>query len=163
MANKRAVLFTCILIAASSFSPAQAEEGAFHRQASFAYNFTLQDLSGNPVSLSSYRGRQPVILFFWTVSCLYCRTGLKKLEALYPQLVKEGWEVLAINAGEPAYRVENFLKKNPFSFKVLLDKDADVSFAYGIFGVPTYAIIDQAGQVSFQDNYFPEKDYQVLR
>ncbi len=38
-----------------------------------APDFKLQDTNGGLVMLSSYKGKQPIILFFWTTWCPYCR------------------------------------------------------------------------------------------
>jgi len=127
-----------------------------------APDFRLQDLKQGTVTLSSYEGNQPVILFFWTTWCPYCRQELKKLNSLYPQLAKDGWELLAINIQEPSYRVENFTQSFNLSFKVLLDKEAAVSGSYGIFGVPTYVFINKQGYISLEEHFFPEEKYKKL-
>ena len=43
-----------------------------------APNFALKDLNNNAVTLSSFRGKQAVILFFWTTWCPYCRIEINK-------------------------------------------------------------------------------------
>jgi peroxiredoxin len=128
-----------------------------------AADFILQDLQQNVVILSSYQGKQPVVLFFWTTWCPYCRQELLSLNELSPQLVKQGCEVLAINVEEPAYRVGNFIKKYGIHLRVLLDKDAQVSwYSYGILGVPTYFLVNKKGDIVFNGNHFPKERYQEL-
>lgn len=127
-----------------------------------AQDFTLSDIQQNTITLSSYRGKQPVILFFWTTWCPFCRRELKELNSRYLTLVKEGWEVLAIDVGEPLNKVVNFIKGYELGFKVLLDKDTTVAYDYDILGVPTYIIVDKAGNVVFVDHYFPYTEYKNL-
>ncbi|MCX5703901.1 MAG: TlpA disulfide reductase family protein [Candidatus Omnitrophica bacterium] len=127
-----------------------------------AQDFILKDLNQNTVILSSYKNKQPVLLFFWTTWCPYCRGELKVLNGIYPELTKEGWEVFAIDVDEPAYRVESFLESYGLIFKVLLDKDAAVMESYGLFGVPTYVLVDKEGYIVFKDHYFPKGEYKKL-
>ncbi len=129
-----------------------------------AVDFTLEDLQGNKISLTSYKDKQPVVLFFWTTWCPFCRQELKSLSQRYPELVKEGWELLAINVGEPAQKVDNFIKNyGGLSFKVLLDKNMDVADAYNLLGVPTYILINKKGDIVFHDPSFPKEKYKELK
>ena len=126
---------------------------------SLAPDFILPDTEHNLVTLSSYRDRQAVILFFWTTWCPYCRRELKSLNDKYPQLQKDNVELLAINIGEPAYRVENFIGIHSLNFKVLLDKDTDVAYSYDILGIPTYVFLNKQGDIAFRNNYLSQDEY----
>ena len=126
-----------------------------------AVNFSILDLEGKPVSPFDYKDK-PVILFFWTTWCPFCRAELRELQNIYPELVKEGWGLFAINIGESGYKIDNFLKRYFISFQVLLDTDANVAKAYKIIGVPTYILIDKKGYIVFKDNYFPKNTYKKL-
>lgn len=144
------IWLTVILISALSVACMQAQE------VKPAPDFKLRDLKDNTFVLSSYKDRQPVILFFWTTWCPFCRRELKILNDKYPELVKNSLEAFAINIEEPVYKVENFIKVYNLKFKVLLDTDADVAQAYGVVGIPTYVIVDKKENIVFQDNYFPD-------
>ena len=126
-----------------------------------APQFNLLDLKGNKINLSDFKDK-PVILFFWTTWCHFCRKELKVLKDIHPDLRKEGWELLAINIGESSYKVDNFLKNYALTFKVLLDQDTAVVRAYDILGVPAYILIDQKGEIVFKGHYFPEDSYKDL-
>jgi len=126
------------------------------KAANLAIDFKLQDSENNTISLSDYKGKQPVILFFWTTWCPYCRKEIKEIENAYSQLTKDGWVVLNIDVGEPAYKVENFIRANDIKLKVLLDKDTQVASDYEILGVPTFIIINKEGSIIFRDNFFPQ-------
>src|SRR3989338_157237 len=152
--NGKILLFTICIFLITNYT--------FAEEPVLAPDFKLKDLSQHTVVLSSYRDKQPVILFFWTTWCPFCRRELRELNNRYPALVKEGWEVLAIDVGEPLSRVVNFVKDYELTFKVLLDKDTTVANDYGILGVPTYIIVDKAGNVVFDDHYFPHTEYKNL-
>jgi peroxiredoxin len=125
------------------------------RRKSVAFDFKLEGLSRKTYTLASFRDKQPVVLFFWTIRCDYCRQEFKMLKELYPQLVKEGWALLAIDILDSRPRVERFAKAYNLPFEVLLDKDAMVAYIYSVISVPTYVIIDKKGNDVFYDNYFP--------
>lgn len=127
-----------------------------------APNFQLKDLAGNVITLSEYKGKQEVLLFFWTTWCPYCRKGLKVLNEKHAQLSKDGVEILAINVNEPAGKVDSFVKNYALTFKTLLDLDADVAMAYKLLGFPTYMIVDRKGYIRSTGYSFPEEEYKAL-
>jgi len=124
-------------------------------------DFSLPDLENKQVSLSDFRG-QPVILIFWTSWCPFCRKELATLNTMYPELTKGGVKILAINAGESAAKVKSFIEHHNLLYKVLMDSDIEVSKSMGVFGVPTYILINKNGDIVFQDNYFPQQEYKKL-
>jgi len=126
-------------------------------QNALAQEAALKDLEGRPVALSSYKGK-PVILFFWTTWCPYCRQELKTLNLQAAQLAREGIVVLGVNVNEPVSRVQNFFKGYQLNFRMLLDNQGSLADKYDLVGVPTYVFLDREGKVvskphSFPDNY----------
>lgn len=126
-----------------------------------AANFSLPDLNNKQVSLSDFKDK-PVILLFWATWCPYCRQAIKTLNNMSAELKKTGLEVLLIDVGETAAKVESFIKYYNLTFRVLLDKDTQVSESYSILGVPTYIIIDRDSRIRYEGNSFPEKEYKSL-
>lgn len=122
-------------------------------------DFSLKDLDGNKITLSHFRNKKPVLLFFWTSWCFFCRGELNNLNRIYPQLQSEDIEVLAINIQESKAKVERFLRRSPVAFKVLLDSDAEVAYSYALIGVPTFVLVNKRGEIVFQDNLFPQNTY----
>ncbi|MFH1398275.1 MAG: TlpA disulfide reductase family protein [Candidatus Omnitrophota bacterium] len=129
---------------------------AFSGEAMPAPDFNLSDLDNKSFTLSSYKGRQSVILLFWTTWCPYCRGELKTINQMSEDLKNKKMEVLAINIGESLPVVSKFIKSLNFTYPVLLDQNARVAKSYGVFGVPTYVIIDDQGNIFRQENYFPK-------
>ncbi|MFA5410390.1 MAG: redoxin domain-containing protein [Candidatus Omnitrophota bacterium] len=127
-----------------------------------APDFKLQDTYQDIVALKDYKGEQPVLLFFWTTWCPFCERELSVLNNAYQNLVKDGIELLAINAGELPDTVTNFIQDFNLAYRVLLDRDTGISSAYGVVGVPTYVLVDKAGNIVFKDNYFPQREYKAL-
>lgn len=125
-----------------------------------AEDIILKDLNGSSVNISGYKGR-PVIIFFWTTWCHFCRDEIKALNRKYNQIEKEGITVFAINVSEPEYKVQRFFKDYALNFKVLLDKDGLAADRYDIIGVPTYIFLNKSGRVISSENRLPA-DYKSL-
>jgi peroxiredoxin len=123
-------------------------------KAALASDIIVNDLNGQAVNISSYQGK-PVILFFWTTWCPYCRVELKKLNQGYAQMAKEGIVVLGVNVSEPEYKVRRFFKGYLLNFRMLLDKYGLLADKYSLLGVPTYIFLDKAGKVTLQAQSLP--------
>ena len=126
-----------------------------------APDFTLLDLEDKQFSLSDSRGK-PLILFFWTTWCPYCRKELGLLDEMSAELSESGIGMFAINAGESSDKVSRFIASFPVSFRILLDTDYEVARAFGVAGVPTYILVNKEGNVVFSDNQFPQRGYKGL-
>lgn len=114
-----------------------------------AYDFTLQDLDGNSVSLSDLHGR-PVILNFWATWCGPCRIEMPELQAAYEARQDDGLVILALDQQEQADIVrEFFYGQMGLTFTPLLDSEGAVSDSYGANRVlPTTFFINPAGEVT---------------
>jgi len=111
-----------------------------------APDFTLKDLKGNQVTLKNLKGRV-VFLNFWATWCPPCRVEMPSMERLYQELKDKGLVMLAVDMQESEKLVKEFFKEFNLSFTALLDLDGDISFLYGIRGIPTTYIIDREGKI----------------
>lgn len=127
-----------------------------------APDFQLQDTRQDIVTLSSYKNKQPVILLFWASWSPFCQKELSVLNDMYAGLIKEGIEVLSINSGESPDKVDDFIRNYNLAYRVLLDKDTQASGLFQTKGFPTYVLIDEKGNIVFQDDYFPYTEYKDL-
>jgi peroxiredoxin len=141
----------------SALSPDTSTESA-----GLAPDFKLPDLSGKFHTLNEYKGKQPVLLFFWTTWCPFCQVEIKKISGRAGELVNAGIEVLTINTGEPMERVSRFMQNRKINLKTLLDEDTSVSSSYGVLGVPTFYIADKQGKILFEGNKFPENYKELI-
>lgn len=158
MAKKKISFWAaCILVFSLFCGCASAQE-----KPAAAKDFTLKGLDNSSFTLSAYRDKEPVLLFFFTTWCPFCRKELKALSGRYQQVVKEGIVIAVIDVQESAAKIESFAKSNEFSFPILLDSDGEVAQSYGILGIPTYFLIDKKGIVQFEGNSFPDEEYKRL-
>ena len=75
-----------------------------------APDFKLKDVYQSTVDFSTFKGKQPVVIFFWGVWHPDSANELQMLNDAYAGLTDDGIEVLAINAGDSADDVEDFIK-----------------------------------------------------
>lgn len=127
-----------------------------------APDFKLQDIYKNEYKMSNYKNKQAVILFFWTTWCPYCRKELTTLNTRYLELVRQGFELLAIDVGESSDKVDQAIKKYSLSFKVLLDKTTSVAESYNVMGVPSYFVVDKKGNIVATEHTYPEAKIKEL-
>ena len=127
-----------------------------------AADFNLYDLNGEMVSLSDFKGKKQLMLFFWTTWCPHCRTQIRSLNKLTEELKGKDVIILAINTGENSGRIKAFLGRHPISSAILLDRDTGVARNYNVVGVPTFVIVDLDGSIKFHDNCLPRNFEELL-
>ncbi len=112
-----------------------------------APDFELNDLSGKTVTLEQFIGEKIVILEFWATWCGPCRMTMQAVHNTREKFKNKGVEVLSVNQAENPEKVRQFVETRDLKLWVLLDRDNEVSRAYGVMGIPTMFVIDKAGVV----------------
>ncbi len=108
-----------------------------------APDFTLNNMNGQQLSLSDYRG-QKVFLNFWASWCPPCRQEMPYMQKLHEEYGEEV-VILAVNVGESKSTAANFMMQNDLSFPVLLDNSKDTARNYLVRGIPSSYFLDQNG------------------
>ena len=123
-----------------------------------APDFQLEDLEGQSISLSDFRGK-PVLINFWATWCPPCRDEMPYLQQIYEEWSGKGLVVLAIDIGESPSKVKEFLQSQELSLPVLLDAKENVAREYNITGIPTTFFIDKDGTIQVKlIGAFPSKE-----
>jgi peroxiredoxin len=112
-----------------------------------APDFTLADLRGEPIQLSSLRGQKVVVLDFWATWCGPCRMAMPGLQQIHDELAKDGIELVSVNQGEKAEQVRSFIERKKYTFRTVLDGDGAVGDRYGVRALPTVVVVDKQGKV----------------
>lgn len=117
-----------------------------------APDFELPDMNGQPVKLSSFRGKT-VVLNFWTKTCQPCLKEMPALQDLGKIAKQRGNVVLvtiSTDAGPDAVRetLQVVMNGEEPSFPVLFDPDLEVvKDKYGTSLYPETWIIDPQGYI----------------
>jgi thiol-disulfide isomerase/thioredoxin len=111
-----------------------------------APNLQLHDLTGNPVSLSDYQG-QVVLVNNWATWCPPCRQEMPILDAYYRDHRHQDFVIVAIDAGDAADLVADFVNRYGMSFQVWLDPSSSALNSFRNNYLPSSYLIDKEGQV----------------
>jgi thiol-disulfide isomerase/thioredoxin len=106
------------------------------------------DMRGNPVSLTTLKGKT-VLLDFWATWCPPCRADSPALEKLNKKYGDKELAIISLSVNEERDVVEKFIKEHPHDYPVVLTAEADVPRPYQVRVIPTYVVIDQDGKVTF--------------
>ena len=127
-------------------------------------DFELEDINGNKVKLSDYRG-QIVFLNFWGTWCPPCRAEMPHMEAIHQEYAEKGVVMLGVSstalelrsgtdAEKAKKQVKDYVDNEGYTFTFALDPDNKVLFDYeDIFPtggrVPVTYMIDREGIVRY--------------
>ncbi|HVN91813.1 MAG TPA: TlpA disulfide reductase family protein [Candidatus Binataceae bacterium] len=112
-----------------------------------APNFTLQDLNGKNVALSSFRGKV-IFLNLWATWCPPCRSEMPSIQSLYKTFAKDkDFVTLTVSEDSDVSKPPAYIKKNKFDFPVLLDPRNVVGEAYDVSGLPESFVIGRDGRI----------------
>ena len=111
-----------------------------------APDFTLNDLSGKPLTLSSLRGKY-VILDFWGSWCGWCIKGFPQMKEYYQKYAGK-FEILGIDCNDPEAKWKAAVEKYELPWlHVYCPRDSNVLDLYEIQGFPTKIIVGPDGKI----------------
>ena len=111
-----------------------------------APDFTLHQLDGEEVTLSSLRGRV-VLLNFWATWCKPCEEEMPAMERLHTKLAGPDFELLAVSVDEGDDEVRAFRDRLKLHFPILRDADKAAATSYQTFRFPESWLIGRDGTV----------------
>lgn len=120
-----------------------------------APSFSVQSLEGETVSLDQLQGKV-VLLTFWSTRCAICHSEIPKLNQVVDKYNGKDVVFLALTMENEA-KVNPYLKKNPFNYKILPNgfgvvlKYANMTKDGGInMGFPSYFLINKQGAIKLR-------------
>jgi thiol-disulfide isomerase/thioredoxin len=109
-----------------------------------APNLQATDIHGGGVSLADLKGKT-VLIDFWTTWCPPCQSDASTIEKLNQKYGSKNLAIIAVSVDEDRATVENYLKKHPHSYPVVLSTENRLPPPYQIGIFPTYLIISPDG------------------
>jgi len=109
--------------------------------------FSLKGLDGNRISLSDFKGK-PVLVMFWATWCSTCLECLSEMEKLSVEKRDQLTILMIAIDGEREKKVRQIVGKNKITSPVLLLLKEKVMESYGIRGwIPIVFFVDPEGSI----------------
>lgn len=121
-----------------------------------APDFTLRDEDGEKVSLSDFRGRKVMLVFYPGDFSPVCSDQLSIYQEVKPEIAEKGVELVGISV-DSSYAHKAFQEKLGIDTKLLSDFEpkGEVARAYGSYFEPagfanrTLVLVDEDGMVAW--------------
>ncbi|MEZ8027955.1 thioredoxin-dependent thiol peroxidase [Enterovibrio norvegicus] len=136
-----------------------------------APEFTLQDQNGEMVSLSQFKGKNNVLVYFYPKAMTPgCTTQACSLRDSKSELEALNTVVLGLSP-DPVKKLKGFEEKKALNFTLLSDEDHAVADAFGVWGPKKFMgkeydgihrisfLIGEDGNVEHVFNKFKTKDH----
>jgi len=113
-------------------------------------SFTMKDMNGVDVNLSSFKGK-PIVVNFWATWCGPCRAEIPSLVELQKKYGGPGQDllVLGISVDDPIQKLKPYATEMKMNYPVLVGAQReDVTEAYGpLWGIPVTVFIGRDGTI----------------
>lgn len=111
-----------------------------------APDFTGELIDGTSITLSELQGK-PVIINFWATWCGPCVKEMPAFERLKDDF-GDKIGIIAVNCGDDAGTVKDFVEENGYTFPVVLDEEYSISMLYPTNSIPYTVVVDAEGKVT---------------
>jgi peroxiredoxin len=132
---------------AKAIEEAKTWEPAFAQwQGKIAPDFTLTDIAGNIQKLSSYRGKN-VLVVFWATWCGPCKLEAPELIELRKAVPQDKLAILAISREDPAL-LKNFATQFQLNYTVMSSAGTTLPSPYAdVQNIPSAFFVDPEGKI----------------
>ncbi|MBC96666.1 MAG: hypothetical protein CME63_02885 [Halobacteriovoraceae bacterium] len=116
------------------------------------------------IKIAQYKNNKPfileninkkIVINFWATWCTSCIKEIDELERLKNN--NPNVEFIAINAGDSKKKIKKFLKKHPWTYKILMDVDKSISKSLGVLSLPQTWVLDKKRTIIYKNTKPPSK------
>ena len=125
---------------------APTESQATEPESHPAPDFTMLDMDGNEVTLSSFFGK-PIVLNFWASWCGPCKMEMPEIQKFYEQYGEE-IHFLLVSVDDSVDSAKTFLAGTEYTFPVYFDTTSAGAYTYGASSIPLTYFIDAEGNLT---------------
>jgi peroxiredoxin len=112
-----------------------------------APDFTGTALDGRKVTLSDYRGKNPVVLNFFAEFCPPCRKEFPHLKEIDEKLGPKGLKILSVSVDEDRQAAAVVPNEARVRFPAIFDPRGAIAEKYEVQALPHTVVIDRSGKV----------------
>jgi cytochrome c biogenesis protein CcmG, thiol:disulfide interchange protein DsbE len=134
-----------ILVAAGFYFKVHRASEALSQHAP-APDFSLPDLNGHSLQLSSYRGKV-VLLDFWATWCDPCRDEIPHFVALQNKYGAQGFQMIGVSMDDSPDPVREYCLRFQMNYPVVMGNAQTGKLYGGILGLPIAFVIDRGGRI----------------
>jgi peroxiredoxin len=111
-------------------------------------NFTLKDINGKDVKLSSLKGKV-ILLDFWATWCEPCKLEIPWFAEFQTKYGRRGFQAVGVSVDDTVEKLKPYVAKYKMNYPVLLGLNHDdIQNAYGpLWGIPVTALISRDGKI----------------
>jgi len=121
--------------------------GTSARKQLLAPDFSLPDLSGQDLHLSSYRGKV-VLLDFWATWCDPCRDEIPHFVELQNNYGSQGLQIIGVSMDDGPEPVREFYQRFKMNYPVVIGNAKTGELYGGVLGLPIAFLIGRDGGIS---------------
>ena len=114
-----------------------------------APEFTMNDSTGKPISLSSFKGKV-VLVDFWASWCGPCRAENPNVVAAYKKFNNKGFTVLGVSLDTDKAKWQDAIAKDGLTWAHVSDLigwDNAAAKQYGVMSIPANFLLDKDGKI----------------
>jgi len=111
-----------------------------------APDLQLATLTNQPDSLTNHLG-EVVLINNWAIWCPPCKAELPHMEAFYQRHKDKGFTIIAIDAGDPAAQVTEYVRETGLTFPIWLDPQQEAMAAFRNGSLPSSYVVDREGTI----------------
>ncbi len=114
---------------------------------SLAPDFSLPDLAGQKLDLSSYRGKI-VLLDFWATWCDPCRDEIPHFVELQNKYGRQGLQIIGVSMDDGPEPVRDFYQRFKMNYPVVMGSAKTGELYGGVLGLPIAFLIGRDGRIN---------------
>ncbi len=116
--------------------------------------FESVSLPVETTKLSDHKGKV-VLLDFWATWCAPCIQSMPLIEKVHQKYKEKGLVVIGVT-DEGRFKVDEFLRRMPIRYNILLDTNKTSNPDYELTTIPVLFLIDKEGNIAYSLRGAPE-------